>query len=248
MSESYADGRKMLKSNWNLLDDPWKSDQSKGVPTPAQEEGPMPGERIVPLIPSQDLVPRGGCLLDLLRTRKSRRKYGTGPLTLEEFSFLCWSAAGIKGHRPKYSFRTYPSGGARHPLDLFAFVVRVEGLESGLYRYLPVEHALAQVRTGHDARKLGEALCGQDWNPAVVFVWAAVPYRTEWRYGPVSHKIIALDAGHACQNLYLACEVIGAGTCAIGAYDQDKLDACLGLDGKDRFALYAAPVGRAIAE
>jgi len=75
-------------------------------------------------------------------------------------------------------------------------------------------------------------------------IWAAVPYRSEWRYGKAADKLVALDAGHSCQNLYLACESLGLGTCAIGAYDQDKLDAYLGLDGEDMFALYAAPVGR----
>jgi len=78
----------------------------------------------------------------------------------------------------------------------------------------------------------------------VVFIWTAVPYRTEWRYGPVSPKLVALDAGHACQNLYLAVEAIGAGTCAIGAYDQELSDAMCGVDGRDEFVVYMAPVGR----
>ncbi len=161
------------------------------------------------------------------------------------FSFLCWAVAGIKTHKPKFSLRTAPSGGARHPLDLFAFVRRVEGLDPGLYRYLPVEHALGRVRAGDDyAGALVPALRGQDWNPAAVFAWAAVPYRSEWRYGPASHKLLLLDAGHSCENLYLACEAIGAGTCAVGAYDQEKLNAYLGLDGEDRIAMYAAPVGK----
>ena len=50
-----------------------------------------------------------------------------------------------------------------------------------------------------------------------------------------------------CQNLYLACEAIGAGTCAIGAYDQLKLDLALGLDGTDEFVIYLAPVGKVAA-
>jgi len=78
-----------------------------------------------------------------------------------------------------------------------------------------------------------------------VFIWTTIPYRMEWRYSVVSHKIIALDAGHVCQNLYLACESIGCGTCAIGAYDQEKMDRFLGVDGEEEFAIYAAPVGRA---
>jgi hypothetical protein len=30
----------------------------------------------------------------------------------------------------------------------------------------------------------------------------------ERRYALAAHKVIALDAGHVCQNLYLACEAI----------------------------------------
>ena len=66
----------------------------------------------------------------------------------------------------------------------------------------------------------------------------------EWRYGIAAHKVIALDAGHVCQNLYLACEAIDAGTCAVAAYDQEAIDALLRLDGKEEFVIYLAPVGK----
>jgi SagB-type dehydrogenase family enzyme len=80
-------------------------------------------------------------------------------------------------------------------------------------------------------------------NCAVVFIWTVIPYRTEWRYSVLSHKPIALDAGHVCQNLYLACEAIGAGTCAVGAYYQQEMDALVGVDGENEFTIYVAPVG-----
>jgi SagB-type dehydrogenase family enzyme len=66
----------------------------------------------------------------------------------------------------------------------------------------------------------------------------------EWRYNIAAHKVILLDAGHVCQNLYLACSAIGAGTCAIAAYNQSVMDQLLGVDGKDEFAIYLAPVGK----
>ena len=73
--------------------------------------------------------------------------------------------------------------------------------------------------------KVADACYGQAFvgKAAVVFIWTVIPYRTEWRYGPVSHKVIAMDAGHLCQNLYIAAESIGCGTCAIGAYNQTKV-------------------------
>jgi len=45
------------------------------------------------------------------------------------------------------------------------------------------------------------------------------------------------------QNLYLSCEAIGCGTCAIAAFNQESADKLLKLDGEDEFVIYAAPVG-----
>jgi SagB-type dehydrogenase family enzyme len=55
---------------------------------------------------------------------------------------------------------------------------------------------------------------------------------------------LLLDAGHVCQNLYLAVEALGLGTCAIGAYDQAAMDTLLELDGEDEYVIYLAPVGK----
>ncbi len=247
------EGRWFLKSNWHLVKS-GQSDQSRGVPPPPQEEPPAPEDCVITLPPPaptgtpdmKKVMPRSlpEALYQLLASRKSRRKFTEESLSLEELSFLLWAVEGVKENKGKYSFRTTPSGGARHPLDIYVFAHRVQGLNPGLYRYLPVEHQLVLERQGDDFNSLDEALNGQFWNAACYFIWAAVPYRSEWRYGKAADKLVALDAGHSCQNLYLACEALGLGTCAIGAYDQERLDAWLGLDGEDMFALYAAPVGR----
>ena len=81
-------------------------------------------------------------------------------------------------------------------------------------------------------------------NSAVVFLLSTIPYKTEWRYKEASHKVIALDAGHIGENLYLACEALGLGTCAIGAYDQDLIDELIEVDGEEEFTIYVFPVGR----
>ena len=94
--------------------------------------------------------------------------------------------------------------------------------------------------------RLGQAAFEQRFvaRGAVTFLWTTIPERMEWRYADASYKVIALDVGHVCQNLYLACEAIGAGTCAIAAYDQEVSDALLGVDGESEFTLYMAPVGK----
>ena len=78
---------------------------------------------------------------------------------------------------------------------------------------------------------------------AVAFLYSFVPYRAEWRYSTSAHRVALIDAGHVVQNLYLACEAIECGTCAVAAIDQTVADALCCLDGKEEFIVYAAPVG-----
>jgi SagB-type dehydrogenase family enzyme len=187
-------------------------------------------------------------LVEAIKRRRSHRRYLEEALNLEELSFLLWATQGIRKVIPNIqaSRRTVPSGGARHPFETYLLINRVSGLEVGLYRYLPLEHKLCSVDEDPDLARKIHVACLEQYvtNSAVVFVWAAIPYRTEWRYSVLAHKLIALDAGHVCQNLYLAAEAIGCGMCAIGAYDQEKLDRALGLDGTAEFAIYAATVGK----
>jgi SagB-type dehydrogenase family enzyme len=118
----------------------------------------------------------------------------------------------------------------------------VESLEFGLYRYLPLEHKLLWIGR-KEKDDLTKALNCQDFGPAATFIWTVVPYRIEWRYTIAAQKLALLDAGHVCENLYLACEAEGMGTCAIGAYLQKEMDEFLEVDGENEFAIYAAPVG-----
>lgn len=225
------------------------TDQDRGVPAPPLELPVPDGAVMVDLIPPDDLHVGQVPLIEALRRRRSRRTWTDQPLSLEELSFLLWATQGIRliGRKGAFALRMVPSAGARHPFETYLWVSRVEGLAQGLYRYLAIKHKLCLLRADPTLADLvSEAAAGQTFvgDAAVTFLWAAVPYRTEWRYDVGSAKVIALDAGHLCQNLYLACEGISAGTCAIGAYDQSKMDALLGLDGHDQFIIYAAPVGK----
>jgi len=229
-----------------------QTDQSRSLPAPPIQK-PYPADaHLIDLIPTEQLRVGTAPLRDVIGKRKSHRKFSPSPLTLEELSFLLWATQGIRqvtsqDGRPLRSFRTVPSGGGRHALETYLVISRVTGIEPGLYRYLPIEHKLLFVNSQSDlAEKLAHACMEQTFikEGAVIFAWTTIPYRAEWRYSIVAHKIIALDAGHVCQNLYLAAEAIGAGTCAIGAYYQKPVDDLIGVDGEDEFVIYLAPVGK----
>ncbi len=234
--------RRLLKTRWPQLDRS-QTDHGQGKPAPPMQK-PHSGPTIELPEPSA-AVGEPIALKDAIAKRASHRKFSDAALSLAELSYLLWATQGVRKTTEKASFRTVPSGGARHPFETYLFVSRVDGLEPGLYRYLPFDHGLHLERKmeGLDAQ-LDEALLNHHFGGAVDFVWAAIPYRCEWRYAFESLRLILLDAGHVCAHLYLACEEIGCGTCAVGAYDQEKLDALTGLDGHDEFAVYAAPVGK----
>lgn len=241
--------RSFLKDSIRLTIDFSQTDQSRGVPAPPLEKPFDPQARRIPLPKPDEWT--GIAPTDLrvaLAGRRSHRQFRREALTLEELAFLLWATQGIRGRAgPTSAYRTVPSAGCRHALETYLAVLNVAGLEEGVYRYLPVEHELlfefAEENLGEKvaAAALGQTFVGRG---AVTFIWTAIPYRMEWRYGLAAHKVIALDAGHVCQNLYLACAAIGAGTCAIAAYDQEAMDRLLRLDGREEFVIYLAPVGK----
>lgn len=225
-----------------------KSDQQLRVPYPALEE-PCPADAARIGLPSPDSFTLGGMSVrEAIRARQSRRQFSSAALSLEELAYLCWATQGVRSVAPSRvaTLRTVPSGGSRHPFETYLVVRNVAGLAAGLYRYLALSHELCLLRAGDLSAEAVAACGGQRMAgaAAVVFCWVAVPYRTTWRYPVVAQKIIAQDSGHVCGQLYLACESIGCGTCAVGAYDQRAMDALLGVDGETQFAVYAAPVGK----
>ena len=242
--------REVLKADgwetWDVAD----SDQGKGCDFPSIQK-PTPPDAVLVDLPPVDTFAKdfgGVSLYEAISGRKSRRKFSGEALSLKELSWLLWATQGItKTLKNNLACRRMvPSGGSRHPFETYLFINHVDGLKSGLYRYLGLEHKLLFLYTRENlVNEVHEAFNKQFiLDCSVAFMWTAIPYRTEWRYTFLSPKIIAQDSGHLCQNLYLACEAIQAGTCAIGAYDQKKMDAVLQVDREEEFAIYCAPVGK----
>lgn len=232
-----------LWAEWKQME----TDQRRGVAHPPLQK-PYPETAALISLPMPDTFTIGqAALIDLIGQRRSHRRFTRAALSLEELAFLTWATQGVRqvSQDGIKTFRTVPSGGARHPFETYLVVNRVEDLQPGLYRYLALEHKLCLLRA--DAALIEQLKRGCEEfvsEAAVIFIWTALPYRTEWRYAAVAAKLIALDAGHVCQNLYLASEAIHAGACAIGAYNQQEMDALVGVDGQDEFVIYAAPVGK----
>jgi SagB-type dehydrogenase family enzyme len=249
MENLFAEYRNFLKDTIRQRIDFRLTDQSRGVAPPPIEKPYSAESYRVDLVPKDHLlnIPSRD-IISVIASRSSHRHYSTEPLSLEDLSFLLWATQGVRKTRDAASvFRTVPSAGCRHAFETYLCALNVTGLEMGIYRYLPLEHQVLLVSKNKNlADDLVTATFSQSFigKAPVTFVWTAIPYRMEWRYHLAAHKVIAIDAGHVCQNLYLASAVIGGGTCAVAAYHQEVMDQLIGVDGNDEFAIYLAAVGK----
>ncbi|MCX7848506.1 MAG: SagB/ThcOx family dehydrogenase [bacterium] len=224
--------------------------RERGEAMPAQEWPVPEGAEVIGLPEPGVAAPGMVDFLGLVNGRRTVRTYRAEALRLGELSYLLWCTQGVqKMEAGGKTLRTVPSAGARHAFETLVLVNAVEGLEAGLYRYVASKQGL--VRMEMSAERV-EELTDSFRNvqlvtqSAVVFLWVAVMKRMTWRFGARGWRYILLDAGHVCQNLYLASESIGCGACAIGSFDDEGVNCALGLDGEEEFFVYGASVGRKV--
>jgi SagB-type dehydrogenase family enzyme len=224
-----------------------ETDQEKDLPRPPFE---LEYDSAIPLIQlpkPADIKLKDKNLRECIEKRVSVREYSKTPVSIDELSYLLWCTQGVREVTDKGLLRTVPSAGARHPFETYILVKNVSGIKPGIYRFIGSKHSLIEINLDEDiAEKIKDACGGQDLYDtcAAVFIWAAVPYRTTWRYWERGYRYLLIDAGHVCQNLYLAGESIDCGVCAVDSFDDDELNKLLGLDGENVFALYMGVMGK----
>lgn len=199
---------------------------------PSRPSAPAPSAALMPL-PSP--VVRGSVSVEeALAARRSVREYSTEALSRAEIGQLLWAAQGVTSFDGR---RTAPSAGATYPLELLAATA------DGVFRYLPRDHALRTVLSGdvrgNLARAAYQAFVGE---APLVIVVAAVPARTEARYGDRAERYVALEAGHAAQNVLLEAVALGLGGVPVGSFDDAAVAAVVGLEAGET-PLYLLPVG-----
>jgi len=175
-------------------------------------------------------------LEETLARRRSVREFLDTPLTLVELGQLLWAAQGITS---SVGQRTAPSAGALYPLEVYAVT------RDAVYRYEPNAHRLI-VHARGDARAalyavalLQEAIL----RAPTTIVIAAVHARTAQKYGEErTPRYVALEAGHAAQNVLLQAVALNLGAVPIGAFLDDQVMHVLTLP-RDHQPLYLIPVG-----
>jgi len=182
---------------------------------------------------------------EAIASRRSTRSYASAPMTTAELSQLLFLATGISADSWGNARRTAPSSGALYPIETYAVVHSVEGLERGVYHYAIREHELELVRAGDFRSAVVEEGLGQEFLGecgAVLFL-TQVLQRMRPKYQDRSYRYGLLEAGHIGENGYLAAGSLGLGACGVGAFMDDQINAMLGVDGVEEAVVYMLAVG-----
>ena len=187
----------------------------------------------------------------VLLARRTHREFSRKPVPLSVISTLLHYTWGVTGHIDAPPFgrlfhKTSPSGGARHPGEVYLLAMRVGGLPQGLYHYHCLHHRLERVRSSQAVKKAVAYTAGQGFvaDASALFIMTAVFPRVLWKYRFArSYRVVLLDAGHLCQTFCLAATWLGLAPFCTAAFEDALIEKDLGLDGVSESALYVAGVG-----
>jgi len=217
------------------------------IATVAQVSIVLENEQLTYILPSP--VTDGNMSVETaLANRRSHRNFQNRAISAQQLSQILWAAYGITLPNPhpalRGGLRTTPSAGATFPLEIYAVVGNVEGIEPGVYRYIADGHKIVRVIDRDVRSELAEAALGQRMvreAPASVF-FSAVFSRTTGVYGERGRRYVYMEIGHSAQNVYLQAEALGLGTCAIGAFTDNRVRQLLELPAEEE-PLYLMPIG-----
>jgi SagB-type dehydrogenase family enzyme len=183
--------------------------------------------------------------------RRTWRRFDSTPMTVQALATLLGVACGVRfwvnvKKIGRFALKTYPSGGAQHPLEVYVAARNVRGLQQGLYRYAADGHRLERVKRGGTKRRIERYLPMQEWyaRASALFLISAVVPRTQWKYRfPRAYKVVLAEAGHLCQNICLTATWLGLAPFCTMALADSVIERDLGIDGVNEAIIYAAGVG-----
>jgi SagB-type dehydrogenase family enzyme len=186
-----------------------------------------------------------------LFARRTHREFTRQAISLEQAAKLLYATWGVQGEIDAPPFgrlflKTSPSGGARHPGEVYMLALRVKGLREGLYHYNGLKHHLERIRSVPAKKKAVEYSAGHEFlkNASAVFIMTAVFPRSQWKYRfSRAYRVVLLDQGHLCQTFCLVATWMGLAPFCTAALKESVIEKDLGLDGIEEAPLYLAAVG-----
>jgi SagB-type dehydrogenase family enzyme len=188
---------------------------------------------------------------ETLHARRTHRSFSEVGIPLDKVAKLLQTTWGVQGYLDSKFFgklpcKTSPSGGARHPVEVYLMALRVDGLNAGMYHYRAEDHCLEKTPVEVSPRMAREYCGDQPYvaDAAALFIMTAVFARTMWKYShPRAYRIVLLDAGHLGQTFCLTATRLGLAPFSTAALKDTLIEQDLGIDGVSESVLYVVGAG-----
>jgi len=181
-----------------------------------------------------------------ITNRRSVRYFKDEAIKLGHLSQILFSGAGITYTRSGLALRAAPSGGALYPIELYVVVNNVDTLEKGLYHYQVKDSSLALIKAGDFNKDIHIASHEQAavGNSPITIIITARFERSTRKYTDRGYRYTYIECGAVGENIFLQTISMGLGTVMVGAFNDDKLNDFVGIDGVEEAALLIMPIGR----
>lgn len=218
------------------------------------ESAPPPPFKTLPGAPRTALpeaAPAGGEFVRVLLSRRTHREFSGAPVPLSAIATILHYTWGPTGTVMSPTFgplvaKTSPSGGARHPGEVYVAAFDVEGLARGIYHFNARDHVLELVRPRLTRREMLAFAVGQQHvsKAAAVFLMTTSFPRSMWKYrSPRAYRVVTLDTGHLGQTFCLVATWLGLAPFTTAAMRDTAIERALGIDGVRESMMYIAGVG-----
>jgi SagB-type dehydrogenase family enzyme len=135
-----------------------------------------------------------------------------------------WKAVGDS----RWSLRINPSSGNLHPTEGHLVIPELGDLESGVYHYDPLGHALERrARLPADLASRMETHFG---GSGFLVALSSIFWRESWKYGERAFRYCNLDTGHALGALAFAARLHGWQLTCLNAAGDREIHTVLGFD------------------
>lgn len=181
-------------------------------------------------------------LEEILKLRESTREFSDESMCLNQIAKILNSVRIIDRKREPER-RTYPSAGARFPVETYLIVYNLTDLNKGVYHYNIDKNSLELLWQKNIDEKRLEITGTNILNPAATIVLTSVISRSEVKYWHKALPFSYIEAGHIGQNIILSCAENGIGACPVSGFLDDTLIDVLDLtDGE--IPVYTINIGK----
>lgn len=212
-----------------------------------------------PTIALPDSTPLQMSLEEVLKRRRSTRRYTGDPIQLADLAALCRSAAAVTGvadvslatgGHAEILYRSAPSGGGLYSVRLFAAVLGVREVNKGVYGYDPVNDQLVSFGDEATVSKVLESFSVPRSSlpidsASVVFLLVGRPWRAMRKYGNRGVRLMLMETGSLAEHLSLASTALGLGSLDCSSVYDDAVHRALEIDGTHEMLLHTVVVGSA---